>query len=384
MTESRKGFDVEVKLHGNQHNSTKKSKTSRREKASLLGHEDAIATNEEAIADGAESDESDSPDHKTFSKKRQLPSVGPEEDSEHMEANPSDKMDHESGEESLGVHESHIHNLIVTTKAYATAKALKPFAHRLTTESTILFLQNGIGVIDEVNEICFPDPETRPQYMIGVNSHGLKQRNAFDVVHAGAGTIALGILPGTGSARPLIDAPDSSRYLLRTMVRVPVLVAVGFAPTELLQQQLDKLAINAVINPITAILDIKNGNIDHNFFLKRVIRLLLAEVSLVIRSLPELQNVVNVKMRFDPRRLERLVWSVAELTAVNESSMLQDVWAQGQTEIDYINGYIVKRGEQLGIHCVVNYMLVQLIKARGVLVNKEKEGLLPFGSVAKF
>lgn len=298
-----------------------------------------------------------------------------------------------AAEESLNrtpnENESIIYNLVVTLKAYATAKAINSIAHRLTRESTILFLQNGMGIIDEVNRLVFPDPTQRPTYMVGINSHGLKKGNLdFEVTHSGKGTIALGIMPpllvGDSERIPtLSESSASARYLLRTITRTPVFVAVGFPPTKLLQQQLDKLAVNAIINPLTAILNIINGGLVANFYLKRVMRLLLAEVALVIRSLPELENVPNVKMRFEPARLERIALSVAEKTYQNDSSMLQDVRYGRQTEIDYINGYIVKRGEELGVHCVLNYMLMHMVKAKGVMTSLDREERLPMSFFKK-
>ena len=284
---------------------------------------------------------------------------------------------------TLKENESVIYNLVVTLKAYATAKAINSIAHRLTRESTILFLQNGMGIIDEVNTLVFPDPAQRPTYMVGINSHGLKKGKLdFEVIHSGKGTIALGIMPpllvrDSERIPTLSESSASARYMLRTMTRTPVFVAVGFPPTQLLQQQLDKLAVNAIINPLTAILNIINGGLVANFYLKRVIRLLLAEVSLVIRSLPELENVPNVKMRFEPARLERIALSVADKTYQNDSSMLQDVRYGRQTEIDYINGYIVKRGEELGVHCVLNYMLMHMVRAKGVMTSLDREERLP-------
>ncbi|KAL2037917.1 hypothetical protein N7G274_009392 [Stereocaulon virgatum] len=276
-----------------------------------------------------------------------------------------------------------IYSLIVSVKAPQTVKAIQRVAHRLTQESAILFLQNGMGIIDEVNEKLFPDEGYRPTYIIGVVSHGLYSNGPFSVIHAGEGTIALGVMPRMpikDGLRPesLGQLATSARHLIRTMTRTPVFVAVGFPPTDLLQQQLDKLAVNCIINPLTAILDCKNGALLSNMYFTRVIRLLLAEISVVIKSLPELKNVPNVRMRFDTVRLERIVFSIANKTARNDSSMLQDVRAARQTEIDYINGYIVKRGEEMGIHCVMNYMLMHMVKGKAKTKSLELADMLPF------
>ena len=277
-------------------------------------------------------------------------------------------------------------NLIVSVKAPQTVRAIQALSHRLTRDSTILFLQNGMGIIDEVNEKLFPDEQYRPTYMIGIVSHGLYSTRNFSVVHSGEGTIALGIMPQMPMTErqqpePLTLLAASARYLLRTMTRTPVFVAVGFPPTDLLQQQLDKLAVNCIINPLTAINDCKNGALLSNFHFTRVMRLLLAEISLVIKNLPELKNIPNVKMRFDTVRLENLVVSIANSTAGNNSSMLQDLRLGKQTEIDYINGYIVKRGEEMGVHCVMNYMLLHMIKGRRKISQEQHESL-PFMGVS--
>lgn len=271
-----------------------------------------------------------------------------------------------------------ITNLIVSVKA-KDILALHSVAHRLTKDSAILFVQNGMGYIDEVNEKIFPNPETRPNYIIGVVSHGAKRLKAYTVAHAGHGTIALSILPRSKEA-PAQLFPPSARYLLRTITRTPVLAAVAYHPTDLLQIQLEKLAINCVINPLTAIMDCANGELLTNYHSTRVMRLLLAEVSLVIRSLPELQDIPNVQSRFDPGRLELDTIRVASSTAVNLSSMLQDVRAGKETEIDFVNGYIIRRGEELGIRCIMNYMIMHLLEAKQKIVDRNDSERLPIGS----
>ena len=271
-----------------------------------------------------------------------------------------------------------ITNLIVTLKS-KDIQAISRVAHRLTKDSAILFLQNGMGYIEEINEKIFSDPKTRPTYIIGVVTHGAKRSKAFSVVHAGHGTISLSIMPRASTEVNDSTSP-SARYLLRTITRTPVLAAVAYGPTDILQQQLEKLAVNCVINPLTAVMDCTNGELMGNFHVSRIMRLVLAEVSLVIRSLPELQNVPNVQSRFDPGRLELYTIQVAGMTSQNLSSMLQDVRAGRETEIDYLNGYIIRRGEELGIRCIVNYMLMQMLEAKQKIVLRNDLERLPLGS----
>jgi 2-dehydropantoate 2-reductase len=280
--------------------------------------------------------------------------------------------------------------LIVTVKAPQTIGALLAVRNRLGPNSTILFLQNGVGMVDEVDKEVFPDPESRPQYMVGIITHGVNtprgNKKSFNVIHAGKGSISIG-LPFTRqtpssprSSDPYAMSP-ASHYLLRTVCRSPVLSAVPLSPVELLQAQLEKLAVNAIINPMTVLVDCRNGGLLYNYAFSRVMRLLLAEISLVIRTLPELQNLPNVATRFSTERLETQVVGVANATANNISSMLADVRHGRRTEIDYITGYVVKRGEELGISCFMNYLMMQLVKGKQHVVDKERTDELPFPNI---
>jgi 2-dehydropantoate 2-reductase len=298
--------------------------------------------------------------------------------------------------------ELYIYTLIVAVKGPTTVAALRSLKHRVNAKTTICFMQNGLGQIEELNQLVFTDPETRPTYMLGIVSHGAYMSQPCTVIHAGYGTIALGIcrdrdrypLPAPGPVRNLWELTEeerkkhhptdkelfsnlSSRYLLRTLTRSPVLACAVFPYLDLLQLQLEKLSSNCILNPLTALLDVPNGALLNNDELLPVQRLLLAEISLVIRGLPELEGIPNVRHRFSAKRLERLFLGVTKRTAQNSSSMREDVRHGKQPEVDYINGYIVKRGEQQGIKCALNFMLMQLIKAKNSFNNGTG---LPYGT----
>jgi 2-dehydropantoate 2-reductase len=313
-----------------------------------------------------------------------------------------------------------IRSLIICSKASSVLQGISSVKHRLDRNSVILFLQNGMGIVEEVSKEIFPDPATRPHYMLGINSHGVNNASGeqFTTAHAGFGTILLGILPHerdrkstspyepgvrftsvkdagpisenqvtpSDEVNPEYPPPTTAnfkwtpnqRYLLRTLLRAPVLGAAAYSPPDLLQIQLEKLAVNCIVNPLTVLLDARNGALLYNYALTRTMRLLLSEISLVIRSLPELQYIPNVQSRFDPGRLETLVVGIANKTKDNISSMLADARAGRQTEIDYINGWIVKRGEELGVRCLMNYMVMQMVKGKSTMVSRELGEGVPF------
>lgn len=278
-----------------------------------------------------------------------------------------------------------IHHLIISVSARTTVSELSNVAHRLTQDSTIVFMHKGLGILDEVNEQVFPDEMTRPSYLVGLVSHRVytSPGNPFSVIHGRMGTMALGT-PLRSSAlqirtdkEGLTNMIRSNLYLTRTLTRTLDLAAVCFYPIDFFQLQIEKLAFQAVIHPLTVLLDCPNGGLNKNHPASRVIKLLLAEISLVIRSLPELQGIPNVNMRFSPNRLVSLTHGIADATTGHISSMLKEVRNGTFTDINYINGYIVRRGEEMGIKCVLNYMVMQMIQAKLVIKRRLDEESLP-------
>ena len=308
-----------------------------------------------------------------------------------------------SEDEILPSGEVYMHAVIVTVKSKDTVAALRSVKHRLNAHSTICLIQNGMGQIDQLNREVFTDPSTRPTYMLGIISHGVHLASNFIAVHAGFGTVALGVvrdldkfpIPPKPPPPPSSLSPEesvrlyptdadlysalSSRYLLRTLTRSPILACAAFPALDLLQLQLEKLAINAVLNPLTAVLNLPNGALLYNVALSKVQRLLIAEISLVLRTLPELEGVPNARMRFSPERLETLCMGVAMKTAENSSSMREDIRKGRATEVEYINGYVVKRGEEMGVKCVLNYMVMQLVLGKGWAGRSAEGEALPLG-----
>lgn len=306
-----------------------------------------------------------------------------------------------SNDEIMQTREVRIYTLLVTVKGPATVMALRSVKHRISAETTICLMQNGMGQMEELNREVFTDPETRPTYMLAVLSHGVFMSRPFVAHHVGLGSTAIGVVrdldkfPLPPKAPPIsfsygdkkwrsptdddLYSNITARYLVRTLTRSPILVCAAFPYLDLLQLQLEKLAVNCVINPTTALLNIPNGNLFHNQSLAMVSRLLLAEISAVIRSLPELEGIPNVSTRFSAQRLENLYLGILGRTAHNSSSMREDIRNGKDTEADYINGYIVRRGEERGLKCVLNYMIMHLVKGKSWDSTYATRKAIPYG-----
>ncbi|MEL9991353.1 MAG: ketopantoate reductase family protein [Thermoproteus sp.] len=114
-----------------------------------------------------------------------------------------------------------------------------------------------------------------------------------------------------------------------------------------------KVAVNAAINPITAVLGVKNGFVAEDPHARAVALSAAREAAVVAERL-------GVRLPADP--IEETL-RVASATRDNCSSMLQDLSAGGRTEVDYINGAVVKYGARVGVEAPVNFALWSLVKA---------------------
>lgn len=250
-----------------------------------------------------------------------------------------------------------IDHLVVCVKSTQTVAALRPLLPRLTPESSVLFLQNGAGMIEDVNENLWPNPKTRPNFITGVISHGVTLKGPFSVKHTGPAATSLGPVPRDDGLNQTI-AP-STTFLLDTLPRAPRLNCQSYEFQDILQRQLEKLAVNAFSNPLTALAD---STVEYLFSIPEVCSALMREISSVVLALPELHGVPGVEERFSAQRLEKTVMEVIVQNRSTTCSMVWDMRAARETEIRYINGYWARRGREVGIVTPINDEIVERIQ----------------------
>jgi 2-dehydropantoate 2-reductase len=281
-----------------------------------------------------------------------------------------------------------IKHLIVTTKATQTLTALAAIQHRLTAESTVLFTQNGMGIIEEVTARLFPKLEERPQFLSSVVFHGIHSLGAFTSVHAGIGFISIGDTRLDSPTRSFIPVPPAqSSYLLDHVLAAPAIHASAVSSEELLVVQLEKLVVNVALNPLTALFRVRNGELFSHTCLTGLIGVVIRETSQVILALPEFISLdldgkrSSIRKRFTEDALGVMVKEKALMTGGNRSSMLQDVDAGRETEIQFINGWVVRRGRQLGVDISTNERVVDLVQRRSKIAVDSQEIDRVFGAL---
>lgn len=235
---------------------------------------------------------------------------------------------------------------IVLTKAYKTPIAAEVAAKTLKPDGLALTLQNGLGNIEVLSAHVGAD-----RAMQGVTMQGATLLGPGHIRTSGRGATHLGYVP-IELAAPRDWSAHHLAYEITALLNAAGLKAQLSADIDGLVW--GKVIINAAINPLTAILRIPNGALLESEDTIGVMKAAALEAAAVAAAL-------GIRLPYlDP--VERVKY-VAELTATNHSSMLQDVLNQRQTEIDAINGQIVERGRALGVPTPVNAVLTSLMRA---------------------
>lgn len=225
---------------------------------------------------------------------------------------------------------------LILVKSHQTRRAARQAAQILRPTGLAITLQNGLGNLEKLAEAVGPQ-----RAGLGITAQGATILAPGQLYHAGQGMTYLAKLPDQAERLAKIAALFNAAGLETTLVDNADSLVWG------------KLAINAGINPLTALLEVPNGALSENESWRQVMTAAAAEVARVA----EAQGIQLPFTDAAHRTLE-----VSQATASNRSSMLQDVSRAAPTEIDAISGAVVRFGQRLGIPTPVNEFLLRLVK----------------------
>ncbi|MCY8996125.1 2-dehydropantoate 2-reductase [Bacillus inaquosorum] len=228
--------------------------------------------------------------------------------------------------------------LVVTVKQHQL-QSVFPSLERIG-KTNILFLQNGMGHIHDLK-----DWRAGHSIYVGIAEHGAVRKSDTAVEHTGFGAIKWSAFD---------DAePDRLNVLLQhSHSDFPI-----HYETDWYRLLTGKLIVNACINPLTALLQVKNGELLTTPAYLAFMKLVFQEACRILR----LEN--------EEEAWER-VRSVCGQTKENRSSMLVDVIEGRQTEADAIIGYLLKEARLQGLDAVHLEFLYGSIKALERNTNK--------------
>ncbi|KAH9942965.1 ketopantoate reductase-like protein [Amylocystis lapponica] len=317
--------------------------------------------------------------------------------------------------------ETHIESLIVSTKANFVVPVLTNFLPRLSSSSTIVLLHNGMGVYEDLLRKVFRNPEQRPHIVVTCNTHGAYVRDYAHAVHNGVGDLQLGIMPEPhgrdfeAGARadaphfaqqrqlrldditPVAGDPHAARYLsLRnTLAALTAAEGLGAAWRPIYDVQMAmrrKLVVNAIVNPLTALLGCRNGDLLKHPAGMRIAERLCREAEAIFRAQwraeaggptsDEARGAFS-DVRFPDALLADKLFAeckrVVRLTQANTSSMVVDVMRERDTEIGVLCGHLLSLARTYNVRAPLMATMQDLILLRS---NVPLDRALPWTNVS--
>ncbi|WP_102271557.1 2-dehydropantoate 2-reductase [Cytobacillus massiliigabonensis] len=223
---------------------------------------------------------------------------------------------------------------IVTVKQYQLLDVIEKMKSSITSENgTILFLQNGMGHLKLLNEL------NDKTIAVGTVEHGANKIKENHIIHTGDGLINIALYQGMNESE------------LAELLRVPIRNFPFDLQKDYNEMLVQKLIVNAIINPLTAVLNVNNGMLLKNPHYHYLFKEFFKEVS----------TILNIK---DKEKTFRHLEGIARKTAANRSSMLKDLDEQRQTEIDAILGFVLEEARGKLLNAPFSENFYHLIKGK--------------------
>lgn len=228
--------------------------------------------------------------------------------------------------------------VIIFVKSIQTRDAAETAKQLIDQDGYVLTLQNGMG-----NAEVIADVFDARRVIAGITSQGATILGPGHILHAGSGPTLIG---GWSSSR-------KGHQYAETVAKMLTLAGIDADAVKSIHPVIwDKLLVNIGINAITALTNIKNGELLDLDATRQLSRAAVEEAAAVARA-----QGIDVR-----EEAVEHVFNIAKMTATNRSSMGQDVDHKRPTEIDAINGFIIREAGRLGLSVPVNQTITALIK----------------------
>lgn len=226
--------------------------------------------------------------------------------------------------------------VFLCVKSYDLQSAIRKALPLIDVNTTVVLIQNGLGNIERIAQ--FVD---KNRIVCLTTSYGATCVAPGYIKHEGTGPtcVASAVRSGMNKARFVANILSDAGFEVSIQKDINAMIW-------------GKLVINAAINPITAIYNVRNGVLLKRKKLRELMHATALEVANIARA-------KGIKLPYSD--VIKIVDTVCQKTANNVSSMLQDIRRRSRTEINYITGTVVKEARKLNISVPICEMLVKQI-----------------------
>jgi 2-dehydropantoate 2-reductase len=226
--------------------------------------------------------------------------------------------------------------ILLTVKSYDTETACDQIRRLLQDGTMVISFQNGLDNLEKIEHAI-----DKKHILAGVTTHGAFYERPGRIIHTGSGGTYLGEIDGQESERLQLLLQIFNQAGIKTQ-----------GSRDIKGEIWKKAIINSSINPLTGFLGCKNGYLLENPLLEKIVESVCMESSGIASSNGILISASD---------MQSSTKKVINETAENFSSMLQSIQQGKKTEIDSINGVLIRLGTEQNIETPSNQILYELI-----------------------
>jgi 2-dehydropantoate 2-reductase len=232
--------------------------------------------------------------------------------------------------------------VLFCVKTPDTEQVAKSLVPHLATSAAVISLQNGVDNVERIRSAARIDAFAAVVYVAAAMTAPGR------VKHSGRGDLILGDLPGRGQ-----EEGNRQRQLER-MASLFERAGVPCRVSENVEGELwTKMIMNCAYNAVSALGRAQYYRAAGNRWTRAVMVKVIEEGLAVARA---------AGVRLPDVNMVETVLGISETMANATSSTAQDLARGKRTEIDSLNGYLVRRGAELGVATPVNQTLHALVK----------------------
>lgn len=284
-----------------------------------------------------------------------------------------------------------IRNLIVTVPAGQVVQSIERIKNRLDHRSTICLVNDGLGVAEALIETYFPVESRRPIFLLGhLSTHLGHTGTGFSVSEVRQGRLYLSIFSphASGSGMPFeikrhppLERTARATQLIGLLTAIPGLRATGHPVTYFFKQKLPTVAFRAVVDPLAVLLDSTYDKVRKNEHASHLMDRLLGEVGRVVSSLPELRHSPEFRQSAIDSWLRKEVSKKLMLQRTADSKMRAYTARGWDTDVDFLAGYFVRRGRQVGVNVTALDSVMWAVKAKRKAVLNKLADAIPMDGI---
>ncbi|KAK1837681.1 putative 2-dehydropantoate 2-reductase [Colletotrichum chrysophilum] len=291
-------------------------------------------------------------------------------DSKWKEKAPWSDRNHAFAERSESVEDDgHISNLIVGGRPGQVLEALSKVRHRVDDRTAICYMSDGLGVAEAANNKYFKDEEKRPSIVLGHFSSPVaynRNSKSVRVMHPDYATSLTGV-------RPLVEGRDEylsetawlrTQSMLQKFATADLLKAQGMQLENWMKVKIPALMFSAVAEPICVLLDRPYKDLTRNRHANLLMDQLLEEIADVVAIMPEVKRSPELQNMLRRGYMKKMIMSQLWGKKDAPSRMALQIRRGALTDIDYLNGFFIQRGEMAGLKLPANKMAVSMVKAK--------------------